>query len=383
MFHGLLPRKVRFVVDETVLITGGGGFIGSHLADELLAQGYRVRALDALVDQVHAGAERPDYLNPDVELVVGDVRDPEAVRRGLHGVDSVVHLAARVGVGQSMYQLAEYTGANSAGTGVLLEAILDRPVRKLVVASSMSVYGEGAYETSGGEPFDPGERTAEQLASGAWDPVDDAGRALQPVPTPESKQPALASVYALTKYDQERLCLIFGSAYDVPVVALRFFNTYGPRQALSNPYTGVLAIFASRLLNGRPPLVFEDGRQRRDFVSVSDVARACRLALERGEADGHAINVGSGRDVSVLEVAEQLASVLGVAVEPEIAGKYRAGDIRHCFADVSLAHELLGYEPRVRLEQGMAELAEWLEGQVAEDRVDDAAAELAARGLTR
>jgi dTDP-L-rhamnose 4-epimerase len=203
------------------------------------------------------------------------------------------------------------------------------------------------------------------------------------LPTPETKTPALASVYALTKYDQERLCLIFGAAYGIPVVALRFFNTYGPRQALSNPYTGVLAIFASRLLNGNPPLVYEDGAQRRDFVAVSDVARACRLALERDGADGRAINVGTGRDTSVLEVADKLARVLGVDLEPQVTRKYRAGDVRHCFADVTLASELLGYQPSIELEEGMADLAGWLEGQVAEDRVEAAAAELAVRGLSR
>src|SRR4051812_33298877 len=384
MFYASVQRKVRLRrMPETVLITGGAGFIGSHLADELLAQGYRVCALDALVDQVHAGGNRPDYLDPDVELVVGDVRDPGAIRRALDGVDSVVHLAARVGVGQSMYQLAEYTGANSAGTAVLLEAILDRPVRKLVVASSMSVYGEGCYETFRGERFDPGDRTAEQLGRGAWDPVDSTGRVLQPVPTPESKQPALASVYALTKYDQERLCLIFGFAYDIPVVALRFFNTYGPRQALSNPYTGVLAIFAARLLNGKPPLVYEDGEQRRDFVNVEDVARACVLALETDGADGQAVNVGSGRAVSVNEIARSLGSVLDIDIEPEVTGRFRAGDIRHCFADISRARRLLGYEPQVSLEQGMAALAAWLRPQTADDRVEAAADELLARGLAR
>jgi dTDP-L-rhamnose 4-epimerase len=375
---------------ERILITGGAGFIGSHLADELLTRGYGVRAFDSLVEQVHEGAARsgeraarPEYLADDVELVEGDVRDLDALRRALAGVDGVVHLAARVGVGQSMYELAEYTAANTAGTGVLLQAILDRPVRKLVVASSMSVYGEGAYETVDGEPCAAPDRGVEQLERGAWDPVDDRGRPLVPVPTPETKQPSLASIYALTKYDQERLCLIFGSAHGIPTVALRFFNTYGPRQALSNPYTGVLAIFASRLLNGKPPLVFEDGNQRRDFVSVADVARACRLALERDDANGHAINVGTGRDVSVLEVAAKLGAVLGVDVEPEVTGKFRAGDVRHCFADVSRATELLGYAPLVDLEQGMEELAEWLEGQVAVDRAEDAAAELALRGLMR
>jgi dTDP-L-rhamnose 4-epimerase len=369
-------------VQDVVLVTGGAGFIGSHLADELLAHGYAVRALDNLVDQVHRGAARPAYLDPDVELIEGDVRDAEAVRRALRGVESVVHLAARVGVGQSMYELTEYAAANTAGTAVLLEAILDHPVRKLVVASSMSVYGEGAYETIEGELVEAA-RTPDQLAHGAWDPVDDRGRPLRPVPTRETKQPTLESVYALTKYDQERLCLIFGGAYAIPTVALRFFNTYGTRQALSNPYTGVLAIFASRLLNGKQPLVFEDGRQRRDFVAVSDVTRACRLALESDRANGHAINVGTGCGISVLDVADQLARVLGTEVDPQVTGKFRAGDVRHCFADVALARELLDYEPSVDLGQGMAELAEWLEEQVAEDHVESAAEELAVRGLTR
>ncbi len=368
-------------VQERALITGGAGFIGSHLADELLAHGYEVRALDSLVDQVHGGAARPDYLDPEVELVAGDVRDAETVRRALRGVSGGVHLAARVGVGQSMYELAGYADANTTGTAVLLEAILDQPVRKLVVASSMSVYGEGSYETVDGVRV-TAERGADEIARGAWDPVDELGRPLRPLPTPETKQPTLASVYALTKFDQERLCLIFGEAYGIPTVALRFFNTYGPRQALSNPYTGVLAIFASRLLNGKPPLVFEDGLQRRDFVAVSDVARACRLALENDGADGRAVNVGTGRGVSVLEIADELAQVLGMDVETQVTGKFRAGDIRHCFADITLARELLGFEPRVGLEDGLAELAGWLEGQVADDRVDEASAELAARGLT-
>jgi dTDP-L-rhamnose 4-epimerase len=382
LFHrprsGNQPHRV-----ERILITGGAGFIGSHLADELLAHGHAVRALDSLVEQVHGTRSRPDYLAQEVELVSGDVRDPEIVRRALDGVDAVVHFAARVGVGQSMYEIADYTSANTSGTGVLLQAILDRPVGKLVVASSMSVYGEGAYETVHGQPVGAAERTAEQLERGEWDPTDHRGRPLVPVATPETKQPALASVYALTKFDQERLCLIFGGAYGIPTVALRFFNTYGTRQALSNPYTGVLAIFAARLLNQKPPLVFEDGCQRRDFVAVSDVVRACRLALERDGANGQTINVGTGRDVSVIEVAERLARVLGIDIGPEVTGKYRAGDVRHCFADITRARELLGYEPEVELDRGIAQLAGWLEGQVAEDRADHAAAELAVRGLTR
>jgi len=365
-------------VAESVLITGGAGFIGSHLADELLAAGYSVRALDSLVEQVHGDSKRPGYLTDQVELIVGDVRDGEVVRGALEEVDAVFHFAARVGVGQSMYAPADYAGANSLGTGVLLDALLERPVRKLVVASSMSIYGEGAYE-----PAEAGERTRAQLERAEWDPRGPNGEQLEPVPTPEEKQPALASIYALTKYDQERLCLLYGAAYGVPVVALRFFNVYGPRQALSNPYTGALAIFAARLLNDRPPIVYEDGGQRRDFVNVVDVARACRLALEREGADGRPVNIGSGRSTTILEVAHELGRVLGKEIEPELPGTFRAGDIRHCFADVTLSRDALGFEAEVPLEEGMSSLADWLEGQVATDRFDAAAAELAERGLTR
>ena len=362
---------------ERILVTGGAGFIGSHLGDELLRAGYAVRALDSLVEQVHGESQRPEYLTDEIELIAGDVRNPEVVRGALEGIDSVVHLAARVGVAQSMYEPAEYAAANTAGTGVLLEALLEHPVRKLVVASSMSVYGEGAYE-----PAPAIGRTREQLERGEWEPRGPNGEELEPLPTPESKEPSLASIYALTKYDQERMCLLYGSAYDVPTVALRFFNTYGPRQALSNPYTGALAIFAARLLNGRPPLVYEDGAQLRDFVNVADVARACRLALEREGADGLPVNVGSGLGTSILEVAQRLARVLDKPIEPELPGSFRAGDIRHCFADVTRAREALGFEAEVELEAGMTELGAWLEGQAATDRSDEAAAELDRRGLT-
>ena len=360
-----------------VLITGGAGFIGSHLADELLRSGYRVRVLDSLVEQVHDKG-KPDYLDSDVELVRGDVRDRQALGRALEGVDKVAHLAARVGVGQSMYELAEYADANTAGTAVLLETLLERKVSRLVVASSMSVYGEGLYLAPDGEPVVDAARSREQLARREWEP----GTGLRPIPTPEWKPPSLTSVYALTKYDQERLCLIWGESYGVPTTALRFFNAYGPRQALSNPYTGVLAIFAARLLNGKPPLVFEDGEQRRDFVSVRDVARATRLALESEDAGGHVLNVGSGRSASVREIAALLADALGARIEPVMTGQARAGDIRHCFADVELARETLGFEAKVELEQGIAELVEWLAGQKPADKIEEARAELERRGLT-
>ncbi len=365
-----------------VLITGGAGFIGSHLADELLRHGYRVRVLDVLSPQVHPEERRPDYLDPEVELIVGDVRDASAVRRALRDVDGVFHLAAVVGVGQSMYEIAEYTSVNDLGTAVLLEALAERPVGRLVVASSMSVYGEGLYRDAAGEVRTGFRRSRAQLLRGDWEVRDEEGRWLSPVPTPEGKTPDLSSVYALSKYDQERLCLMIGEVYGIPAVALRFFNTYGPRQALSNPYTGVLAIFASRLLNGNRPLIFEDGEQRRDFVSVHDVALACRLAYESGVA-GEVLNVGSGESISIRELAERMGEVLGLAhVGVEITGKYRVGDIRHCFADLSRARERLGYAPRVSLEEGLQELAEWLPRQQAVDRVSAARDELASRGLT-
>jgi dTDP-L-rhamnose 4-epimerase len=336
-----------------------------------------VRALDSLIPQVHGEGARPDYLAADVELHEGDVRDAAALQRALEGVDSVVHLAARVGVGQSMYEIAEYTSVNSLGTAVLLEELARSPVRKLAVASSMSVYGEGLYRDAGGREVEPPERTREQLERREWDI-----QGLEPVPTPERKRPGLSSIYALTKFDQERACLVAGAAYGIPTVALRLFNTYGPRQALSNPYTGVLAIFASRLLNGRPPRIFEDGRQRRDFVSVHDVARAFATVLEHDGGDGLALNVGSGRSVTVGDLAGKLGAVVGRELDPELTGEARVGDIRHCFADVALARETLGYDPQVELDAGMAELAAWLEGRTAEDRGDDAAQELARRGLS-
>lgn len=368
---------------ECVLITGGGGFIGSHLADELLAHGYRVRVLDSLTDQVHGAVDRPAHLASAVHFMQGDVRDPDAVRRGLAGADAVVHLAAQVGVGQSMYQVADYVGVNDLGTAVLLQALVERPVGRLVVASSMSIYGEGLYRDADGRIVDDAVRGGAALRRGAWDPSDEEGRPLVPLPTPEWKRPALASVYALTKFAQERMSLLIGASYDIPTTALRFFNVYGARQALSNPYTGVLAIFAARLLNRRRPLLFEDGEQRRDFVDVRDVARACRLALESPGAAGHAINVGSGRSLSVREVAQRLASTLGCAhLRPEITGRFRTGDVRHCFADLTLARERLGFEPRIAFESGIQSLADWLASAgSAVDRVEQATAELHARGL--
>lgn len=368
---------------KKVLITGGAGFVGSHLADELLAHGYDVRVLDSLIPQVHCNEERPAYLDENVELVVGDIRDAGAVERALKDVDAVFHFAAAVGVGQSMYQIAHYTSVNCEGTAVLLEALVKRKVERLVVASSMSIYGEGAYLSSDGTLVEGRERTLGQLSARDWEIRGSDARMLRPAPTPETKFPALPSVYAISKYQQERLCLTAGRAYGIATVALRFFNIFGTRQALSNPYTGVLANFASRLLNDRPPLVMEDGGQRRDFVNVRDIVRGCRLALERRAAVGQAFNIASGCSHSVLEIARTMARILGKEnIEPEVTGDYRKGDIRNCFADISLARSVLGYEPQITLEDGLKELAQWLDGQSAVDCVARAREELVMRGLT-
>jgi dTDP-L-rhamnose 4-epimerase len=369
---------------KKILITGGAGFVGSHLADALLAAGNEVRVFDNLSSQVH-GDGVPDYLSPDIELIRGDMRDADAVRLAIDDVEAIFHLAAAVGVGQSMYQIADYMASNTQGTAVLLQALLDRKsrVEKLVVASSMSIYGEGQYLCANCGDVAPGPRDSRQLLSKRWEVLcPKCGAELTPLPTSETKPLQSTSVYALSKKDQEEICLLYGRTYGLPVVALRYFNIYGPRQALSNPYTGVAAIFASRLLNRRAPLIFEDGQQMRDFVSVHDVVAANLLAMNSDEANGRAFNIGSGMPVSIQEVADALSRSLGLEIPSEITGKYRAGDIRHCFGDISEAREMLGYEPQVKFEEGVLDLVGWLREQSAEDKADNMVAELQTFGLT-
>lgn len=370
---------------KQILITGGAGFVGSHLADGLLATGHTVRVLDDLAPQVHP-AGPPDYLSSRVELIRGDVRDPNLLRDVLRGTDVVYHFAATVGVGQSMYEISRYMSVNTLGTAELLQAILDSKsaIEKLVVASSMSIYGEGRYVCSGcGSPAAPPVRSIMQLKCGEWDfRCTVCSGLLKPVPTAEDKPSEINSMYALSKRDQEELCLIYGRTYGLPVTALRFFNIYGTRQALSNPYTGVAAVFGSRMLNGNAPLIFEDGEQMRDFVSIHDIVRANMLAMERPESDGEVINVGCGKPITVRRVAEMLAGALGKELQPIITNKFRAGDIRHCYADISKARRLLGYEPQVDHETGFQELAAWLREQQAEDKADTMLKELSAYGLT-
>jgi dTDP-L-rhamnose 4-epimerase len=376
-----------------VLVTGGAGFVGSFLCEELHRSGHDIRIFDNFEPQVHsAGDGNLRDLMPGgrpvkgVELAYGDVRSPVQLAAALKGVDAVVHLAAQVGVGQSMYEVHRYVDHNTVGTAVLLELLAARKhdVRKLVVASSMSIYGEGAARCASCGVVTPELRGATQMSAGDWEVRCPAcGRTTDPMPTAESKPVLPTSIYAITKRDQEEMCLVVGRAYDIPTVALRFFNIYGPRQSLGNPYTGVAAIFSSRLLNRRAPVVFEDGNQTRDFVHVKDIVQAISLALTKDDANGHVFNVGTGRPTSIKEVAVLLAKKLRADVAPQIEYKFREGDVRHCYAGIGKIKEQLGYKPTIELENGIDDLIAWAESQKAEDRFEFAAAELAKRGLAR
>ena len=365
-----------------VLVTGGAGFIGSHLVDALVQRGHGVRVLDNFDPQVH-GEERPAYLNRDAEYVEGDVRDRDCVEAALRGVEVVFHQAAAVGVGQSMYEIEKYVSANVLGTAVLLDVIVNAGIQlhRLVVASSMSSYGEGQYACPACGPAAPPLRPAAQLQARQWEVrCPGCGQGAHSVPTPETKPFAPASVYAISKRDQEELCLAIGRSYRLPTVALRYFNAYGSRQALSNPYTGVCAIFSARIKNRNRPILYEDGGQTRDLVHVRDVVQANLLAMTHPRAVDQAFNVGSGRATSILEIAQTLSRLYGVPVEPEVTGKYRVGDLRHCYADISKLRAL-GFNPTVAFEEGLRELVEWGRDAVARDGVEDAARELELRGL--
>ena len=366
-----------------VLVTGGAGFVGSHLVDELVRQGERVRVLDNLDALAHPGGV-PTHLNREAELVEGDLCERATVDRALEGADRVFHLGGVVGNGESMVNVRRAVEHNAVGTATLLEAVIQRRdrVRRLVAASSMVVYGEGSYRCLQHGLIHPPPRPTEQMRRRLWELRCPAcAEPATPEPTQEDAPLRPMSVYGITKRDQEELVLVLGRAYEIETVALRYLNVYGPRQALANPYTGVAAIFAARVLNGRSPLVFEDGGQLRDLVHVSDVVRATNAAMRAPAAPGHAINVATGARVSVLSLARQVARALGSDLALEVTAEYRAGDIRHCFADVSRARELLGFEARVTLGEGLPELAEWVTGQRAPDGGDEAVADLRARGL--
>ena len=367
-----------------VLVTGGAGFIGSFIVARLLSEGYSVLVLDILDPQVH---ETPQLKLPsEAESFIADIRDRGVLAQSLKDVDAVIHCAAAVGVAQSLYRVHRYVDVNVGGTALLLELLAERekPLQKLMILTSNTSYGEGLYRrVSDGKLLRVKIRTPADTKRQGWDPVcSETGEPLVPVPTPEESQLMARNVYALTKRYQEELSLSLGELYGIPVVCLRLFNVYGPRQSLSNPYTGVLAIFLSRLLVGKPPVIYEDGNQTRDFISVHDVVDAVLLALESEKANGKVINIASGVPRRIVDCARTLAHLLGRDdIEPDITQQFRKGDIRHCTADITKARQLLGYSPKVGWEDGLAELVQWARSAHWEDRFDEAQAELRQKGL--
>jgi dTDP-L-rhamnose 4-epimerase len=370
-----------------ILVTGGAGFVGSHTVDALLEKGHSVRVFDNLDPQVHGDdAGIPEYLNPDIEFVKGDVRDRTALKNALVGIESVFHLAAAVGVGQSMYEVMKYIEINSLGGAVLLDILTNdkHNVQKVIVASSMSVYGEGQYLCQHCGVVFPKLRPVSQLESKDWElHCPNCSRTLDPIPTNEDKPLFPTSIYAISKRDHEETFLTIGRAYDIPTVALRYFNIYGSRQALSNPYTGVAAIFCSRLLNNKPPVIFEDGLQSRDFTHISDSVQANMLAFDKDEANYEVFNVGTGTSLTIKDMGNILRNHLAPDLEMEILGQFRAGDIRHCYADISKIQETLGFSPKISFEDGMKELINWVSTQYANDMVEEAKAQLIERNLVQ
>ncbi len=369
-----------------VLVTGGAGYIGSHLVDALVGRDYEVTVLDALVPQVHRSGTWPSYANPRVRYIQGDVRDRAVLQPLVLASDAVVHFAAAVSIGQAMYQIDRYVDVNTRGTALLLDILVNDPhkVQKVIVASSIGVYGEGAYRCPRCGPQFPTIRSVEQLAARDWEQRCPVCRGqLDSAPTREDKPLYRDNIYSMTKYHQEEMVLLIGKTYGIAAVAPRFFNVYGPRQSLSNPYAGVAAIFLSRLLNGKQPTVFEDGGQLRDFVSIHDVVDCLVLMLEKPGADYLPVNVGSGTTVTILEIARTLARLLGKNIEPLVTNQGRRFDIRHNTADISRARATLGFRPAVSLDQGFAELVEWARTtpDVAVDFFDRALGELSEKGL--
>jgi dTDP-L-rhamnose 4-epimerase len=371
---------------RTVLVTGGAGYIGSHLVDRLVSREYVVTVLDNLEPQVHRSGTWPAYANPAARYVRGDVRDRAVFEPLVLEADAVVHFGAAVSVGQSMYQVDRYVDVNTRGTALLLDILVNarHHVQKVIVASSIGVYGEGAYECPVHGAVAPGIRSAAQLAERDWEqrcPVCHA--TVRSVPTPEDKALYRDNIYSMTKYHQEEMVLLIGRTYGIPAVAPRFFNVYGPRQSLSNPYAGVAAIWLSRLLNGKPPVVFEDGGQLRDFVSIHDVVDCLVLMLEKPGADYLPVNVGSGATVTILDIARLLNRLLGTSIDPEVTQTGRTFDIRHNTADITRARQTLGFAPSVSLEEGFGELIEWARTTpgAAVDFFDRALQELQDKGL--
>lgn len=371
-------------MSKKILVTGGAGFIGSHIVDLLIREGNDVVILDNLDNQVHIDGKTPVWLNKKAKFIQGDVRNKDDLRKALQDVDVVFHEAASVGVGQSMYETNYYVSNNNLGTSNLLEFLIneEHDVKKLMIAASMSEYGEGLYECEKCGKVEPPLRTEKQMNSKEWElKCHSCGKTLKPLPTPETKNTHINNIYALTKKDQEEMCLMIGKTYGIPTVALRYFNVFGPRQSLSNPYTGVAAIFMSRIKNNNAPIIFEDGLQSRDFIFVEDIAKANVLAMKNSKANYEILNVGTGNAIAIKEIAETIAKLYKSKIKPEITYQFRKGDIRHCFADISKMKQKLGFKPDYSFEDGMKKLVEWSASVEAKDNVDKAFNELKAKGL--
>lgn len=370
---------------KKILVTGGAGFIGSHLVDQLITKGYEVTILDNLTPQVHEG-KVPLYLNKKAKFIKGDITNTSDIKKALKGIDAIYHEAAVVGVGQSMYEIENYVFQNILGTAKLLNYLANNKhsVKRILVASSMSAYGEGLYNCKNCGHVRPPLRTDEQMSKKQWELLcPNCQLILTPIGISETEPFSCNSIYAVTKQSQEDMVMIFGKAYNIPVTALRYFNVYGPRQSLSNPYTGVAAIFLSRLKNDKSPVIYEDGLQTRDFISVYDIADANVKCLENEKSFGKIFNLGIGNPITIKNIAEVLAQLLGKNIKPEIAEKFRSGDVRHCSADISLIKNILNWQPSWSFEKGMQDLINWGEKENAKDLFDQASEELKSKGLLK
>jgi len=367
-----------------VLVTGGAGFIGSFIVDKLIEKSYKVKVFDNLDSQIHPESRLPGYLNREAEFIQGDIRDYEKLAKAVRGTEIIFHYAASVGVAQSQYEIKKYVDVNIGGTANLLDILVNEKhnIKKLVIATSMSSYGEGNYHCNKCGIVRPPLRSEEQMEKKYWELYcPNCKSKIEPVSTDERAERISNSIYAITKMGQEEMVMNIGKTYSIPSVALRLFNVYGPRQSLSNPYTGVAAIFISRIKNRRPPVIYEDGEQTRDFVSVHDVVKANMLALEKDEANYEVFNVGSGVAKSIRSVAEILAKLCQVDIVPEITKKFRKGDVRHCFSDISKIKNKLGFKPAISFEEGMKELIEWSNKEQSVDKFEQAYKELKEKRL--
>ncbi len=371
------------MVSKKILVTGGAGFIGSHLVDRLITDGYNVVVLDNLEGQVHNGT-LPVYFNKRATFIRGDVRDYKTFLRALTNVQMVFHLASRVGVAQSNYEIKDYVEANVGGMANLVDIAVNHKnaIQKIIMTASMTSYGEGNYACKTCGVVRPDLRQKEQLNKGDWElKCPNCQKNVTPIAIQENDKINNNSVYALTKNTQEELLKLVGTIYKIPFVSLRCFNVYGPRQSLSNPYTGVTAIFISRLKNNAIPVIYEDGKQTRDFISVYDVVDALVKSMETTRANNEIINIGSGKPTPIKDIAENLAKLMGKKPKIDITHEYRVNDIRHCFADIKKASQLLQWQPKVSLNDGLKELISWSEGTQADDLFDESEKQLRDKSL--